>query len=969
MKKILMLLLLALVLLPLMATPVKVMAFRTTDLTANPDAGLRVELQSLAARGVEVYHYNRSYVIAGIPAALSREFASSGTTLLNDPASAKLYLVSKLDGKPVTGIEKLGEVLLDTEDEIVLRSTLDDLSIRQAIRNPFTLLELVPMRLSTGGLGIPASTATRMDINQLISLVSTASIQSKIQALQDFQTRYALAPNHLEVAQWIMQQFQSFGVPDVQLFPFTWNNTTQYNVVATIPGSVYPDQYIVVGGHHDSTNNSGDPYTSAPGADDNASGTVSALEMARVMMQSGYQPRTSIRFITFAAEEFGLWGAKNYAAFALENDMNIRLMMNHDMVANNTASPEDWEVRLMPYDGSMNHSDYAMQITEQYTSLGAYLGTMNSGSSDSHPFWQRGYNVIYFFESEFCPYYHSSQDIVANMDPVYCTEVIKASTAVAATFADMPAAPANLVITDTGTGNSLRASWQGYNDPTIAHYKLYHGNSLQTLGDPILVNGTSFTISGLTEGETHYFGVSSIDTFGNESYMVYSAGIPYSIPITPTNFTDLPIPEGITFTWTANSELDLAGYRLYRSTDPAQTGTSIAQGMITTNSFTDTNVTGSTSYYYYRLCSIDTQGNSSPLSEYIASRPLTLNQGILIVDETLNMSGGNPIQPNDEQADSFYDSILQGFNISHLDLQEHAGNIRLADLGVYSSVVWHGNDVSDMDYPYTVRDALSQYLNAGGNIVFSVYLPTLAFDLNSNYPATFAETNYLNNVLGIGGTAYSPSSRFNAAIPIEPGFPLVEVDSLKASAALNYHITRVESISPSAQGTALYKYGTGYDPTTNSGSMYNLPIAVMHDGGAGKVFTFSFPLFNMKQPQAKALLRKILIEYFGETSTASDDPSATPPATLSIQGPWPNPFASTVRFSVLPKGTQSTTIGIYNLRGQLVREFPSVTDGRANALVWDGTDAAGKRAASGIYFIRATQSGNTVSRKMLLMRD
>jgi leucyl aminopeptidase len=165
-----------------------------------------------------------------------------------------------------------------------------------------------------------------------------------------------------------MAQFQSFGVPDVQLFSFNWNNTTQYNVVATIPGTVYPDQYIVVGGHHDSINNSGDPYTSAPGADDNASGSVAALEMARVMMQSGYQPRASIRFITFAAEEFGLWGAKYYSAYAQDNNLNIRLMMNHDMIANNTADPGDWEVRLMPYDGSMDHSAYALQLTEQYTS-------------------------------------------------------------------------------------------------------------------------------------------------------------------------------------------------------------------------------------------------------------------------------------------------------------------------------------------------------------------------------------------------------------------------------------------------------------------------------------------------------------------------------------------------------------------------------------------------------------------------
>ena len=46
----------------------------------------------------------------------------------------------------------------------------------------------------------------------------------------------------------------------------------------------------------------------APGADDNASGTAAALEIARVIISNGYQPEATIKFITFGAEEYGLVG-------------------------------------------------------------------------------------------------------------------------------------------------------------------------------------------------------------------------------------------------------------------------------------------------------------------------------------------------------------------------------------------------------------------------------------------------------------------------------------------------------------------------------------------------------------------------------------------------------------------------------------------------------------------------------------
>ena len=211
--------------------------------------------------------------------------------------------------------------------------------------------------------------ARQVDLQNLVDAVEADSVLSHIQGLQDFGTRYCFADNRAAVSQWIRDLFISFGVPHVELHQFELDGTDQYNVVATIPGSVYPDEYIIVGGHHDSYNQYDDPYLSAPGADDNASGTAACLEMARVMMACGYRPRRSIRFVTFAAEEWGMIGSYAYAGYALENEMDIRLMINHDMIGNNTAAPGEWQVSLMPYEVSLEHSYRALDITPLYTNM------------------------------------------------------------------------------------------------------------------------------------------------------------------------------------------------------------------------------------------------------------------------------------------------------------------------------------------------------------------------------------------------------------------------------------------------------------------------------------------------------------------------------------------------------------------------------------------------------------------------
>ncbi len=100
------------------------------------------------------------------------------------------------------------------------------------------------------------------------------------------------------------------------------------NVEAALDGATRPDEIVVVGGHYDTVADS-------PGANDNASGTASVLELAR-LLQSERFGRT-IRFVAFVNEEPPFFatrwmGSRQYAARAAERDEKIVAMISMETI-------------------------------------------------------------------------------------------------------------------------------------------------------------------------------------------------------------------------------------------------------------------------------------------------------------------------------------------------------------------------------------------------------------------------------------------------------------------------------------------------------------------------------------------------------------------------------------------------------------------------------------------------------------
>ncbi len=87
---------------------------------------------------------------------------------------------------------------------------------------------------------------------------------------------------------------------------FDWSSKPLHNVVVVIPGTVYKDQWIVYGNHHDAWVN---------GASDPASGAAVLLETARtlsVLVKRGWRPKRTIVLALWDGEEFGLMGSTEW---------------------------------------------------------------------------------------------------------------------------------------------------------------------------------------------------------------------------------------------------------------------------------------------------------------------------------------------------------------------------------------------------------------------------------------------------------------------------------------------------------------------------------------------------------------------------------------------------------------------------------------------------------------------------------
>ena len=181
--------------------------------------------------------------------------------------------------------------------------------------------------------------------------------------------------------------------------------TTSQNVIGTLEGRDPSQGIVYIGGHYDSV-------SAGPGANDNATGTASVLETARVLATRGHKTKATLKFIAFGAEEIGLNGSEYYVttneAELVEKGLG---MINLDMVGVG-------DTLLIGCIGTaaLDLTDYAQAkaTTMGITPWEAFTAESNS----DHTYFEMVGVPSVFLQQSPDPNYHTAEDTSEKIDPV-----------------------------------------------------------------------------------------------------------------------------------------------------------------------------------------------------------------------------------------------------------------------------------------------------------------------------------------------------------------------------------------------------------------------------------------------------------------------------------------------------------------------------------------------------------------------
>lgn len=204
-----------------------------------------------------------------------------------------------------------------------------------------------------------------------------------------------------------------------------------HNVIATIKGTKYPNEYVIISGHLDS-------FDSSTGSVDCGTGIGPMMEAARLLAKAGAKPKRTIVFVGFAGEEFGLWGAQAYVKAHKNEISKISALFNRDggpLADCGIAVPANIQKELEkicePIKG------YNAQIPFEVTTLKPRKKPKQFGGTDASVFGMEGVPCFQFNETDVLGYdfkytdiWHTENDIYNQLIPEYMEQ---ASVAIAVT--------------------------------------------------------------------------------------------------------------------------------------------------------------------------------------------------------------------------------------------------------------------------------------------------------------------------------------------------------------------------------------------------------------------------------------------------------------------------------------------------------------------------------------------------------
>jgi hypothetical protein len=314
----------------------------------------------------------------------------------------------------------------------------------------------------------------------LLNQVEQDRLFLHINAMQNFNTRHVNSPYNTPgfgigaAYNYITSQFETIRsesngnlvVLPPHEFPVEWGDVSSIgrNIIGVIQGRETGGGIILIGAHYDSISISvEDGNAFSPGANDNGSGIAALIEIARIM--SRRQPRATVMFVAFGAEEIGRVGSIAFVnEYLIPNNIAIDAMLNLDIIGSSTGpdgSINDRELRVFsadPNDSPSRQLARELQIIarrhspEMAISMQATVDR-EGRYSDHMSFSDAGYAAVRFIEmNEDLNRQHNDRDTLDDVQALYLTRSTQTILAVATALADGIRPPSSVQLREDTDG-------------------------------------------------------------------------------------------------------------------------------------------------------------------------------------------------------------------------------------------------------------------------------------------------------------------------------------------------------------------------------------------------------------------------------------------------------------------------------------------------------------------------------------
>lgn len=313
------------------------------------------------------------------------------------------------------------------------------------------------------------------DIDALMKEVDSRRLRATVERLASWPNRNTNNPTLTEAAEWIASEYRKVPGLQVEIMRYRIERGQRVpeakevvQVVATLPGQT--TRRIVVGGHMDTINmKEGKVDSPSPGANDDASGTALALELARIL--APHKWKNTLVFVAFSGEEQGLLGSRALAKRAKEEKWTLDAVLSNDMVGNsrnNLGQSNSKQLRVFSEE-SEDHNSRELARFIDWNSRGKIRGFAPKlvfrrdrfGRGGDHtPFNQEGFTAVRFVEvHEEYSRQHTKDDLPAAMDWRYLANSTRLNLLTMATLAQAEEPPREVRV-DRSQGYDTKLTWR-----------------------------------------------------------------------------------------------------------------------------------------------------------------------------------------------------------------------------------------------------------------------------------------------------------------------------------------------------------------------------------------------------------------------------------------------------------------------------------------------------------------------------